>query len=67
MPCPGSRTRKDRSVRGSCPTCPRGIITVSRTIDGIVVTEFGKVGVKGKNTWRRAGLMNIAHPDTRKS
>jgi acyl-CoA hydrolase len=45
---------------------PGGIVTVSRTINHIVVTEFGKVSMKGKNTWQRAeGLINIAHPDTR--
>ncbi len=45
---------------------PGGIVTVSRTIAHIFVTEYGKFNVKGKNTWQRAeGLINIAHPDTR--
>ena len=45
---------------------PGGIVTVSRTITHLVVTEYGKVNLKGRNVWQRAeGLISIAHPDTR--
>jgi butyryl-CoA:acetate CoA-transferase len=45
---------------------PGGVVTISRTIASIIVTEFGKVNMKGKNVWQRAeALINIAHPDTR--
>ena len=43
-----------------------GIVTNSRSIAHFIVTEYGKVNVKGKTVWERAeGLINIAHPDTR--
>jgi butyryl-CoA:acetate CoA-transferase len=45
---------------------PGGIVTVSRTITHLVVTEYGKVNMKGRSVWQRAeGLISIAHPDTR--
>lgn len=49
------------------PTFSAGsIITVPRTVTHWVVTEYGKVNLKGKSTWERAeALISIAHPDFR--
>jgi acyl-CoA hydrolase len=49
------------------PTLTSGsIVTASRTCAQWVVTEFGKVNLKGKSTWQRAeALISIAHPDFR--
>jgi butyryl-CoA:acetate CoA-transferase len=45
---------------------PGSIVTASRTCAQWVVTEFGKVNLKGKNTWQRTeALISIAHPDFR--
>ena len=45
---------------------PGSIITVPRTVTHWVVTEYGKVNLKGKSTWERAeALISIAHPDFR--
>ena len=45
---------------------PGSISTVSRSCTQWVVTEHGKVNLKGKNTWQRAeALISIAHPDFR--
>lgn len=58
-----SEERKSRIV----PTlAPGSIVTASRSCVQWVVTEFGKVNLKGKNTWQRAeALISIAHPDFR--
>lgn len=43
---------------------PGSIVTASRTCTQWVVTEHGKVNLKGKNTWQRAeALISISHPD----
>lgn len=43
-----------------------GIATDPRSVAHIIVTEYGKLNLKGKTVWQRAeGLINIAHPDTR--
>lgn len=43
---------------------PGSISTVCRSCTQWVVTEYGKVNLKGKNTWQRAeALISIAHPD----
>jgi butyryl-CoA:acetate CoA-transferase len=49
------------------PTLNNGtIVTDSRTCVQWVVTEYGKVNLKGKSTWERAeSLISIAHPDFR--
>lgn len=49
------------------PTLDRGSITTdSRTCVHWIVTEYGKVNMKGKTTWQRAeALISIAHPDFR--
>lgn len=49
------------------PTLPAGsIVTTSRTFIDYLVTEYGKVQLKGKSTWQRAEqLISIAHPQFR--
>ena len=45
---------------------PGAIVTVPRSINYYVVTEFGVAILKGKSTWERAeALINIAHPNFR--
>jgi len=45
---------------------PGTIVTVPRTINYYVITEFGVALMKGRTTWQRAEeLINIAHPDFR--
>lgn len=45
---------------------PGAVVTVPRTVTQYVVTEYGKVNLKGKTTWQRAEmLISIAHPDYR--
>jgi len=45
---------------------PGTIVTVPRHVTNYVVTEYGAVDLKGKNTWQRAELLiSIAHPDAR--
>ncbi|MEQ8175214.1 MAG: acetyl-CoA hydrolase/transferase C-terminal domain-containing protein [Syntrophomonadaceae bacterium] len=50
-----------------CPTLtPGAIVTVPRSINFYVITEYGKCMLKAKSTWQRAeALINIAHPDLR--
>ncbi|EHL16536.1 butyryl-CoA:acetate CoA-transferase [Peptoanaerobacter stomatis] len=49
------------------PTLKEGsAVTVARPNTHYVVTEYGKVNLKGLSTWQRAeALINIAHPDFR--
>ena len=49
------------------PTLATGsIVTDTRTNTHFVVTEYGKVNLKGLATWERAeALISIAHPDFR--
>jgi len=45
---------------------PGATVTVPRSINFSVVTEYGLAMLKGKSTWERAeALVNIAHPDLR--
>ncbi|MEA4926581.1 MAG: butyryl-CoA:acetate CoA-transferase [Syntrophomonadaceae bacterium] len=45
---------------------PATIATDPRTTTMFVVTEYGKVNLKGKSTWQRAeALISVAHPDFR--
>lgn len=42
---------------------PGAIVTVPRTVTDYVITEYGKVQLKGKSTWERAeALISIANP-----
>ena len=49
------------------PTLANGsIVTDARPNTHYVVTEYGKVNLKGLSTWQRAeALISIAHPDFR--
>jgi len=45
---------------------PGAIVTVPRSMNYYVVTEYGIAMLKAKSTWQRAeALINIAHPDLR--
>jgi Acetyl-CoA hydrolase len=45
---------------------PGATVTVPRSLNYYVLTEYGMVNLKSKSTWQRAeGLINIAHPDLR--
>lgn len=49
------------------PTLKEGsIITDTRANTHILVTEYGRVDIKGMATWQRAeAIISIAHPDFR--
>ena len=45
---------------------PGATVTVPRSLNFYVITEYGIALLKGKSTWERAeALINIAHPDFR--
>jgi len=45
---------------------PGTVVTLPRSLNYYVATEYGMVMLKGKSTWERAeALINIAHPDFR--
>lgn len=45
---------------------PGAIVTVPRSMNYYVVTEYGITNLKAKSTWERAeALINLAHPDLR--
>jgi butyryl-CoA:acetate CoA-transferase len=45
---------------------PGTIVTDSRTCGHWLVTEYGKLNLKGKTVWERAeGIINLAHPNFR--
>lgn len=59
---------KDGSLKSRIkPTLdPGAIVTVPRSMNYYVVTEYGIALMKSKSTWQRAeALINIAHPDLR--
>ncbi|MCE5261993.1 MAG: butyryl-CoA:acetate CoA-transferase, partial [Deltaproteobacteria bacterium] len=45
---------------------PGGVVTTPRPTVNFLVTEYGKVNLKGQSTWERAErIISIAHPDFR--
>ncbi len=61
-------TTKDGSVKSRIrPTlAPGSIVTDTRANTHYLVTEYGKVCLKGLSTWERAeAIISIAHPDFR--
>lgn len=65
---PSTRTLKDGTKESLIrPTLPEGsIVSTPRSGVHYIVTEYGAVNLKGKNTWERAELLvSIAHPDFR--
>lgn len=66
--CSSTFKSKDGKLQSRIrPTLAGGsIVTDTRANTHYVVTEFGKVCLKGKSTWQRAeALISIAHPDFR--
>ena len=65
---PSTRTLKDGSRESLIrATLPEGsIVSTPRSGVHYIVTEYGAVNLKGKNTYERAELLiSIAHPDFR--
>lgn len=61
-------TEKDGSLKSRIrPTLETGsVVTATRPNTQYIVTEYGKVNLKGMSTWQRAEkLISIAHPDFR--
>ena len=66
--CSSTFKSKDGTLQSRIrPTLtPGSIVTDGRASTHYVVTEFGKVCIKGMSTWQRAeALIGIAHPDFR--
>ncbi len=66
--CSSTFKTKDGQLKSRIiPTLHNGsIVTDTRANTHYVVTEFGKVNLKGLSTWERAeALISIAHPDFR--
>jgi butyryl-CoA:acetate CoA-transferase len=60
-----TRVRQGQLISRIVPTV-EGIITVPRSLAFYVVTEYGKVLIKGKTTWEIAeAIISIAHPEFR--
>jgi acyl-CoA hydrolase len=65
---PSTRKLKNGEVISRIvPHMPAGtIVTDPRTIPMFIITEYGKVNIKGKSVWDRTEqLISIAHPDFR--
>ena len=65
---PAVRKNKDGSLSSNIlPVMPSGtVMTDTRPNPHFIVTEFGKVNLKGRSTWERAELLiSVAHPDFR--
>ena len=66
--CSSTCTRKDGNVEARIqPTlAPGSIVTDTRANTHYLVTEYGKVCLKGLSTWERTEkIISIAHPDFR--
>ena len=66
--CSSTFTTKDGALKSRIlPTLhPGSIVTDTRANTHYVVTEFGKVNLKGLSTWQKAeALISIAHPQFR--
>lgn len=66
--CSSTFTRKDGTVESRIqPTlAPGSIVTDTRANTHYLVTEYGKVCLKGLSTWERTEkIISIAHPDFR--
>ena len=66
--CSSTFTRKDGTVESRIqPTlAPGSIVTDTRANTHYLVTEYGKVCLKGLSTWERTeNIISIAHPDFR--
>ena len=66
--CSSTFKAKDGTLKSRIrPTLENGsIVTDTRANTQFVVTEYGKVNLKGLSTWQRAeALISIAHPDFR--
>ena len=66
--CSSTFTTKDGELKSRIlPTLhPGSIVTDTRANSHYVVTEFGKVNLKGLSTWQKAeALISIAHPQFR--
>lgn len=66
--CSATFKTKDGQLRSRIrPTlAPGSIVTDTRANTHFLVTEFGKVNLKGASTWQRAEkIISIAHPDFR--
>ena len=66
--CSSTFKSKDGKVHSRIrPTLADGsVVTDTRTSVHYIVTEYGKVCLKGMSAWERAeALINIAHPDFR--
>lgn len=65
---PATKVGKDGNLKSRIvPNLPPGgIVTDTRSMAPIMVTEFGTFSQKGMSVWQRAeGLIGIAHPDFR--
>jgi len=65
---PSCNISKDGQKRSRIvPTLSQGaIVTDPRSVAQYIVSEYGKLEMKGMSVWQRAeGLINLAHPDFR--
>lgn len=66
--CSATYGTKDGGIKSRIrPTlAPGSVVTDTRANTHFLVTEFGKVNMKGASTWQRAErIISIAHPDFR--
>ena len=66
--CSSAIKNKDGKLQSRIlPTLtPGSVVTDTRANAHYIVTEYGKINLKGMNTWQRAAaIISIAHPDFR--